>query len=106
MIKEGMVFDLYVPLRDNAGRPIAKKNLATLKKTLLDRFGGFTHFPLKGEGQWKVSGHSFRDRIVILRVIADRSRKTEAWFRSLKRSLMKTYAQSEFLITSSSVRTL
>lgn len=106
MTKKRVVFELYVPLSDNAGRAIPPSRLRALKKILLERFGGFTHFPQRGEGQWKVSGHTFRDRIVILRVIADGGRATTAWFVTLKKSLIESYRQSEFLITRAEIDAL
>ena len=68
-------FELYVPLHDNEGRPWTGAKVEGLKRSLTARFGGFTHFPQEGEGAWQ-TGHIFRDRIVILRVLAREEEET------------------------------
>jgi hypothetical protein len=86
MIRKGATCDLYVLLADNAGRTVSRKHLASLKKTLLEKFGGFTHLPQKGEGEWKVSGHTFRDKIVIDLCCRLKSAVPPAIFRPMARN--------------------
>jgi hypothetical protein len=92
-------YELYIPLSDNSGKPVSPRQIASLKSRLRERFGGFTHFPQEGEGEWQTGGHRFRDRIVILRVLAEEDDATRAWFDALKRALIIEFAQADFLIT-------
>jgi hypothetical protein len=98
-------YELYVPLCDNDGREIDPDLLNSLKVRLRDRFGGFTYFPQEGEGEWKTGGQTFRDRIVILRVLSADDGSGD-WFRALKAELIEQYSQSDFLITSREVEKL
>ncbi len=62
-------YDLYVPLTYNDGRPIESRKLVRLRNRLLREFGGLTFFPQSNEGFWTVAGVTYRDEIVIYRVI-------------------------------------
>jgi hypothetical protein len=99
-------YELYVPLCDNDGREIDPALLNSLKVRLRDQFGGFTYFPQEGEGEWKTGGQTFRDRIVILRVLTSEDASTRDWFCTLKSELLHQYSQSDFLITSKKVEKL
>ena len=95
-------FEIYVPLLDNGGNVIDPGKLKVLKDRLRERFGGFTYFPQEGEGEWKTGGQTFRDRIVILRVLTAEP-EARPWFRDLKIELTHEYSQADFLITSRQV---
>src|SRR5207302_606612 len=62
-------YDLYIPLAYNDGTPIESRKLVRLRNRLLKQFGGLTFFPQSNEGFWTVAGVTYRDRIVIYRVI-------------------------------------
>ena len=96
-------YELYVPLHDNEGRPIDEEKLSTLKRRLVDEFGGLTHFPQTNEGLWKVGTHTFRDQIVILRVLAGDSSKADAFFLRLKEDFKRDWEQSDVLIVTRNV---
>lgn len=93
-------YELYVPLYYNDGRPIEHDKLVRLKRSLVKEFGGLTHFPQENEGLWKVGRHTFRDRIVILRVLANDLPKAEAFFSRLKTEIQKEWDQQDVLIVS------
>ncbi|HEX2746353.1 MAG TPA: hypothetical protein VHM91_00030 [Verrucomicrobiales bacterium] len=93
-------YEIYVPLLDNEGNVIDPGKLESLKERLRERFGGFTYFPQEGEGQWITGGQTFRDRIVILRVLTPPESDSVQWFRELKAELTREYNQADFLITS------
>jgi hypothetical protein len=99
-------YDLYVPLYDNNGTPIDPQKLRALKKRLVDQFGGLTHFPQQNEGLWKVGGFTFRDKIVILRVLASDLLQAQTFFADLKREMQQAWAQEDVLIVVRDVSTI
>lgn len=99
-------YDLYVPLYDNNGTPIDPQKLSALKKRLVDQFGGLTHFPQENEGLWKVGRFTFRDKIVILRVLASDLLQAQTFFADLKREMQQAWAQEDVLIVVRDVSTI
>jgi hypothetical protein len=99
-------YDLYVPLYDNNGTPIDPQKLSALKKRLVDQFGGLTHFPQENEGLWKVGGFTFRDKIVILRVLASDRLQAQTFFADLKREMQQAWPQEDVLIVVRDVSTI
>ena len=91
-------YEIYVPLRYNDGRPIEPERLKELKQRLVDEFGGLTHFPQENEGLWKVGRHTFRDQIVIFRVIADDGERAGKFFAELKQQLIRDLNQEDVLV--------
>jgi hypothetical protein len=77
--------------------------LTHLKRRLVDEFGGLTHFPQENEGVWKVGAFTFRDRIVILRVLAENSANAAHFFAQLKQDLKRDWAQEDVLIVAREV---
>ena len=99
-------YDIYVPLYKNDGTPIDQQKLKDLKKRLVDQFGGLTHFPQESEGLWKVGAFTFRDRIVILRVLASDPLEAQTFFADLKREMQQKWAQEDVLIVVRDVSTI
>lgn len=97
-------FEVYIPLHDNDGAAIEKSKIEALKKKLIREFGGLTLFPQKNEGIWKVGRFTFRDKIIIARVLASDSRRAETFFRKLRQEMKKEFGQSEVLIVEREVR--
>lgn len=97
-------YDLYVPLTTRSGRRIAKKKLAALRARLIREFGGLTEFPQEQRGFWKLGTVTFRDRILILRVLSDlpppRARR---FWKEIKDLLAQEWEQQEVLIVQKSV---
>jgi hypothetical protein len=93
-------YELYVPLHYNDGRPIEPEKLARLKQRLVEQFGGLTHFPQENEGVWKVGAHTFRDQIVIFRVLSNDFADAARFFAELKEDLKRDWEQQDVLIVS------
>jgi hypothetical protein len=71
LVKE---YDLFIPLRYNDGSPIEARKLQRLQARLLEQFDGVTFFPQPNEDFWKLGGVTYRDEIVIYRVLAQKAR--------------------------------
>ena len=99
-------YELYVPLCRNDGQPTDPAKLANLKRQLVNEFGGLTHFPQENEGLWKVGHHTFRDRVVILRVLANDVDRAEQVFFRLKDELKRQWEQKDVLIVARDVTLL
>jgi hypothetical protein len=99
-------YDIYVPLSNNDGTPVDSQKLRDLKKRLVDHFGGLTHFPQENEGLWKVGAFTFRDKIVILRVLTTEPDKASAFFAELKQEMQRNWAQEDVLIVVRDVETV
>lgn len=91
-------YDIYVPLHNNDGTSIDPQKLSSLKKRLVEHFGGLTHFPQENEGVWKVGPFTFRDKIVIMRVLTSDPLKAQMFFAQLKKEMKQTWAQEDVLI--------
>ena len=70
MVKE---YDLFVPLYFNDGTPIEPRRFQDLQRLLLDRFDGVTFFPQPNEGLWRMGNVTYRDEIVIYRVVTGKA---------------------------------
>src|SRR3954463_10988647 len=99
-------YELYVPLHYNDGRPIDPEKLRSLKKRLVDQFGGLTHFQQVNEGLWKIGDHTFRDRVEILRVLVNDEAAARKYFTQLKADLTREWEQQDFLIVTRQVSAL
>jgi hypothetical protein len=99
-------YDIYVPLHNNDGSPIDPAKLASIKKRLVDHFGGLTHFPQENEGLWKVGSFTFRDRIVILRVLTGDPLKAQMFFAQIKKEIKQGFGQEDVLIVVRDVKTV
>ena len=91
-------YELYVPLHSNDGRPLEGEKIEQLKRQLTDEFGGLTHFPQENEGLWKIGRATFRDKIVILRVLSADDSRAEQFFAKLKETLRHDWQQEDVLI--------
>ena len=99
-------FDLFIPLTDNEGVPFEPRILHELQNRLLDEFGGLTFFPQPNEGSWRMGDITYRDQIVILRVLTGRVRRARGFLASLKEKLKRDLRQEEILIVERDVKTL
>jgi hypothetical protein len=99
-------YDIYVPLSNNDGTPVDPQKLKDLKKRLVDHFGGLTHFPQENEGLWKVGAFTFRDKIVILRVLTADPDKAGSFFVELKKEMQRNWGQEDVLIVVRNVETV
>lgn len=91
-------YEIYVPLTYNDGSPIEPTKLVRLRERLLKQFGGLTFFPQRNEGLWSVGGVTYRDEMVIYRVLTSKVRTARQFFTQLKADLKRDLKQEEILI--------
>ena len=99
-------YDIYIPLNYNDGTPIEARKYQQLQRRLLDHFGGVTFFPQPNKGLWKMADITYRDEIVIYRVITSDARKARQILKALKDRLRTDFKQEEILIVERDVETL
>jgi hypothetical protein len=99
-------YDIFLPLRYNDGRLIELVKFRDLKDRLLTNFTGLTFFPQSNEGYWKLGEVTYRDEIVIIRVLSSDSRRARRILRELKEDLKAEFSQEEILIVERDVDTL
>jgi hypothetical protein len=95
-----------VPLKCNDGTPIEAKTIERIGQRMLERFGGVTFFPQPNEGLWRMGEVTFRDQIVIFRVLSANVRDARRFFRKLKQELKTELEQEEIVVVEKDVETL
>lgn len=80
--------------------------IPSLRVRLLGQFDGVTFFPQPNEGYWQMAGVTYRDEIVIFRVVASNPRVARRFFRQLKDELKRELQQEEILIIERDVTTI
>lgn len=91
-------YDIFIPLYYNDGTPIEPARFQELQARLLERFEGLTYFPQPNQGFWKFGGMTYRDEIVIYRVISQNPAKSRDFLANLKEQLKQQLQQQEILI--------
>ncbi len=99
-------YDIFVPLYFNDGSPIEAEKFQQLQEVLLDQFGGLTFFPQPNKGVWRMAGMTYRDEIVIYRVIGSAADEARPFLTNLKVQLKADFEQEEILIVERDVETL
>lgn len=99
-------YDLFVPLFYNDGRPVESEKFHQLQEVLRDHFGGLTVFPQPNKGFWRMAGVTYREEIVIYRVIATAQDDSRRFLQDLKEQLRVQFQQEEILIVERDIRTL
>jgi hypothetical protein len=99
-------FDIFVPLTYNDGSPVEPKKLRALRVRLLEYFNGVTFFPQPNEGYWRLGTVTYRDEIVIYRVVADKVRPARQFLRQLKEEMKTIFRQEEIFIVERDVNLL
>jgi hypothetical protein len=99
-------YDLFVPLYYNDGRQIEPQKFQDLQQRLLAQFGGLTFFPQPNEGFWTLAGITYRDEIVIYRVITPDEQEARRFLSDLKGRLKTEFQQEDILIVERDVETL
>lgn len=97
---------IFLPLRDNAGRPFPAALWRQVRDELLERFGGLTaHARAPATGLWQDEDKdTVRDDIVIHEVMTDTL--DEAWWRDYRRELERRFAQEAIVVRVQDVRLL
>ena len=91
-------YDVFVPLFYNNGSPIEPTKFQALQSGLLERFEGLTYFPQPNQGFWKFGNITYRDEIVIYRVISQDWAASRAYLSILKEHLKQEFQQQDILI--------
>jgi hypothetical protein len=91
-------YEIYVPLTHNDGSPVDPDKLVHLRERLLEQFGGLTFFPQRNEGFWTFGGVTYRDEIVIYRILTAETQMARRFFRVIKEELKRDLNQEEILI--------
>lgn len=99
-------YDLFVPLYYNDGSAIEPRKLQEIQRQLLEEFDGLTFFPQPNEGFWKMGAITYRDEIVIYRVLSTRPRSARRFLSAFKAHLKRELRQEEILIVERNVETL
>ena len=98
-------YDLFVPLNYNDGTPVEAKLIERIGQRLLEQFGGVTFFPQPNQGFWRMGPVTFRDEIVVFRVLSGNVRVARRFFRALKQELKAELEQEEILLVERQVET-
>src|SRR3954468_2256676 len=80
-------YDLFLPLATNRGRRISPRTLAGIKQELIEEFGGVTDFRHHNEGHWRVGHVTFRDDILIYRVLGESPAQARRFLKRLQEVL-------------------
>lgn len=99
-------YDLFVPLFYNDGSPVEQEKIESIGDRLLEQFSGLTFFPQPNQGSWKIGDVTFRDQVVIFRVLTDKTRPARRFLAQFKKQLKKELLQEEILIVERNVETL
>ena len=89
---------LFLPLRDNAGRPFARKQFDEVRAALAERFGGSTAFVRSpAAGLWEdQDGDLERDDVVLVEVLVDTL--DADWWSDYRRLLERRFDQDAILV--------
>lgn len=99
-------YDIFVPLHYNDGTPVEAVKFQRLQAELLERFEGLTFFPQPNAGFWRMGEVTYRDEIVIYRVLSRRTIAARRFLAQLKQRLKRELHQEEILIVERDVETL
>jgi hypothetical protein len=91
-------YELYIPLDYNDGSPIEPDKLVRVRDRLLQQFGYLTYLPAENVGYWTLGAVTYRDRIVLYRVVSGDVRRARRFFRRLKEELKHDLKQEEIFI--------
>lgn len=91
-------YDIFAPLFYNNGLPIEPVKFQELQAGLLEQFEGLTYFPQANQGFWKFGNITYRDEIVIYRVISHDPSASREYLGKLKERLKQEFQQLEILI--------
>jgi hypothetical protein len=97
---------LFLPLRDNAGRAFDKELFGEVRAALAERFGGSTAFVrAPAAGLWEDDeGDLQRDDVVLVEVLVETLDR--AWWRDYRHALEQRFRQDAILVRALAAETL
>lgn len=98
--------ELFLPLRDNTGRPFPKALFDAVRAELADVHGGVTAFTrAPATGLWEdEAGEVQRDEVVLFEVMVEQL--DHGWWRAYRTRLEGRFRQDEVLVRATSVERL
>jgi hypothetical protein len=99
-------YDLFILLYCNDGKAVDPQKFQALQQQVLDQFGGLPFFPQPNEGFWTVAGVTYRDAIVIYRVLTSDAQEARQFLSALKERLKEELYQEDILIVERDVEPL
>jgi len=100
------LFQVFLPLYDNAGRPLARERFDETTRELTDTFGGATAFTRSpAEGFWEhPDGGVKKDDMIVVEVMVESI--DEEWWSDYRSTLEARFKQETILIRALPCRTL
>lgn len=100
------LIQIFLPLRDNAGRAISRKHFDAVSAEFTERFGGVTTYSrAPAEGVWrKGGGRAQHDQIIVYEVMA--AKLERLWWTQTRKRLERRFRQQELLIRAQLMRKL
>lgn len=100
------LFQVFLPLYDNAGRPLARDLFTKTLKELTDTFGGATAFTRSpAEGFWEhPDGGVKRDDVIVIEVVVEKI--DDDWWGDYRPALEARFKQETILIRALPCRTI
>ncbi|HMJ13414.1 MAG TPA: hypothetical protein VK524_18475 [Polyangiaceae bacterium] len=99
-------YEVYIPTVNEEGDAYPASLLESYKALLVERFGGVTDFRHRSEGLWRVGNTTFRDEIVLYRVLSDDRARARNELRSLQERMRRELKQKEVLVIERQVMSL
>ena len=91
-------YDVYVPTVSEEGAAYPPDLLSSYKTLLVERFGGVTDFRHRSEGLWRVGAATFRDEIVLYRVLSGDRAQARETLQALQARMQSELKQREVLV--------
>ena len=88
---------ILLPLADNQGRPLPRKQFAAIQRELTKRFSGLTAYSrAPAEGHWRPRKETKREEIIVYEVMD--SAFDVRWWRRYRRRLEELFRQESVII--------
>lgn len=91
-------YDVYVPTVSDDGVAYPAASLEGYKRVLVEHFGGVTDFRHRSEGLWRLGSTTFRDEIVLYRVLTAEQAAARALLQTLQQRMCRELKQREVLV--------
>lgn len=99
-----LLFEIFLPLKNDKGKPFPKRHFDSLREMLVEKFGGVTLYhrsPVTGVWDNPKTTKKEKDELIIYEVMA--ASGNEAFWEQLKQDLENKFKQVKIIIRSSSM---